>query len=227
MMEKRYRIIGYGKEVYSNLKDAVKAYKPKMPYNAWGFIRRTNIFVPARRSAELSDPGQSDDEAEGFEEEPAQVEGRSEPQMDQTLTSATLVDESSENQLDGGAGEVAANHSMTGDDDDDQISETENPLQESLDGTEMKTSLNSRALSQDVVDENLDKDMGDDEADKGVVAEQDLEAEDVANEILEAGETSADGFEEDSDGEIIHEIRAERPEGTLEGLKEITIILKF
>jgi hypothetical protein len=160
MMKKRYRIKGYGRDIYSNLKDAIRAYQPKMPFNAWGFIRRTSIFVPARRPAELPDPGQSDDEAEGFEREPAQVEDRSEPQMDQTLTSATLVDESSENQLDGGAGDVAADHSMTGDEDDDQASETENPVQEGLDGIEMKTSLNFSALSQDVVDKNWTKIWG-------------------------------------------------------------------
>jgi hypothetical protein len=82
-------------------------------------------------------------------------------------------------------------------------------------------------LLQDVVDENLDADMGHDEADRSEAAEQDLEDEEVGDENLGAGETSADDLDEVSDAEIIHEIRVERPEGTLQDLKEITIILNF
>jgi hypothetical protein len=69
--------------------------------------------------------------------------------------------------------------------------------------------------------------MRDDEADREEVAEQDLENVEAANENLEAGDTHADNFEEGSDGEIIHEIRLERPEGIIQELKEITIILRF
>jgi hypothetical protein len=56
---------------------------------------------------------------------------------------------------------------------------------------------------------------------------ENLEDEEAANEILEAGETSTDGLDEDSDGDITHEIRIEGPGGTLRELKEVTIILKF
>jgi hypothetical protein len=82
------------------------------------------------------------------------------------------------------------------------------------------------------VDENLDEDMGNDEAgqqqdleDEGVVT-QDLEGQEAANENLEARQTSADDLDEVSDTETIHGFRVERPGGTLQDLKEIIAILR-
>jgi hypothetical protein len=118
------------------------------------------------------------------------------------------------------------------DEDGDEIqtaepAEAEEEVEDEGNGDLGNAPRGSDHLLQDVVDENLDADMGHDEADRSEAAEQDLEDEEVGDENLGAGETSADDLEEGSDAEIIHEIRVKRPGGTLQDLKEITIILEF
>jgi hypothetical protein len=64
----------------------------------------------------------------------------------------------------------------------------------------------------DKADQQEDPEAGtnsNDDSKDNEFAERDLENGEVTNEILEAGETSTDGLDEDSDGDITHEIRIE------------------
>jgi hypothetical protein len=193
-MDESYKIPGYGQQIRSNFKAALRAYKPHLPFNRWGFIRGKGIFVSKAGSANIPDLGSSDDEDEV---------------RDQTVKPAA-------------SGEELENEQN---EDHRNATDTQEPR------------------SQDAVDENSDDEMDDDKADQqenseagtisnedwedNEVVERDLEIGEVTNEILEAGETSTDDLDGGLDKEVIHEIRVERPGGTLRGLKEITIILKF
>jgi hypothetical protein len=200
-MDKSYKIPGYGQQIRSNFKAALRAYKPHMPFTTWGFIRRTNIFVPARGSAELPDPGPSDDEDEARIAKPTEVEEEPDEQ-NANLRNATdtqesplqdVPDESSDTEMNDGKAD------QQGDLEDSEV-------------------FNENLGNEDVAERDPENREGDNE---------NLEDEEAANEILEAGETSTDGLDEDSDGDITHEIRIEGPGGTLRELKEVTIILKF
>jgi hypothetical protein len=193
-MDESYKIPGYGQQIRSNFKAALRAYKPHLPFNRWGLVRKKDIFVSEADRTNISDLGSSDDEDEV---------------RDQTVNPAVSQEELENEQ----------------NEDHRKATDTQTPA------------------FQDAVDENSDDAMDDDKADQqegpeaeiisnedlkdNEVAEGDLENGEVTNEILEAGGSSTDDLDEVSDAEVTHEIRVEGPEGALQGLKEITIILKF
>jgi hypothetical protein len=94
-MEKSYKIPGYDQQIRSNFKAALKAYKPHLPFNRWGFIRRKDIFVSKADSANISDPGLSDDEDEVGDQtaKSAEAEEGLEDEQNEDLRKATNTQE--------------------------------------------------------------------------------------------------------------------------------------